>query len=81
MGKKVNISKKPENRVLNTEQKVDQWVNNRTTDFEEQEEAKEKKRLTLDIPKSLHQKIKFKAVKEGETMANMLRKLLEKNYK
>ena len=81
MGKKVNISKKPENRVLNTEQKVDQWVNNRTTDFEEQEEAKETKRLTLDIPKSLHQKIKFKSVEEGETMANMLRKLLEKNYK
>ena len=81
MGKKVNISKKPENRVLNTEQKVDQWVNNRTTDFEEQEEAKETKRLTLDIPKSLHQKIKYKEVEEGETMANMLRKLLEKNYK
>lgn len=81
MVKKVNINKKPDNKFLNTEQKVDQWVSDRTTGFEQQEDTEETKRLTLDIPKSLHQKIKFKAVEEGETMANMLRKLLEENYK
>lgn len=26
MVKKVNINKKPDNKILNTEQKVDQWV-------------------------------------------------------
>ena len=81
MVKKVNINKKPDNKFLNTEQKVDQWVSDRTTGFEQEEDTEETKRLTLDIPKSLHQKIKFKAVEEGETMANMLRKLLEENYK
>ena len=81
MVKKVNINKKPDNKFLNTEEKVDQWVSDRTTGFEQQEDTEETKRLTLDIPKSLHQKIKFKAVEEGETMANMLRKLLEENYK
>ncbi|WP_346294217.1 hypothetical protein [Sphaerothrix gracilis] len=44
-------------------------------------ESKEKlKRLTLDIPESLHRKIKGKAVMEGVTMIEMLRELLEENY-
>ena len=81
MVKKVNFSKKPDNKILNTEHKAAQWINDRTTDFGEQEHMEDIKRLTLDIPKSLHQKIKFKAVEEGETMANMLRKLLEEHYK
>ena len=38
------------------------------------------KRLTLDIPESLHRRIKGKAVMEGVTMVNMLRELLEENY-
>lgn len=38
------------------------------------------KRLTLDIPDSLHRKIKGKAVAEGVTMVEMLRDLLEKPY-
>lgn len=45
------------------------------------EEAPEAmKRLTLDIPESLHRRIKGKAVMEGVTMVNMLRELLEENY-
>jgi predicted DNA binding CopG/RHH family protein len=39
------------------------------------------KRLTLDIPESLHRRIKGKAVMEGVTMVNMLRELLEETYK
>ena len=38
------------------------------------------KRLTLDIPETLHRRIKGKAVMEGVTMVNMLRKLLEETY-
>lgn len=38
------------------------------------------KRLTLDIPESLHRKIKMKAVSEGVAMVDMLRELLEKHY-
>lgn len=38
------------------------------------------KRLTLDIPEPLHRRIKGRAVMEGVTMVNMLRKLLEEIY-
>lgn len=45
------------------------------------EAPKEKiKRLTLDIPESLHRRIKGKAVMEGTTMVDMLRALLEETY-
>ena len=38
------------------------------------------KRLTLDIPETLHRRIKGRAVMEGVTMVNMLRKLLDETY-
>lgn len=38
------------------------------------------KRLTLDIPESLHRRIKGKAVMEGTTMVEMLRELLIETY-
>lgn len=38
------------------------------------------KRLTLDIPETLHRRIKGRAVMEGVTMVNMLRELLEETY-
>ena len=76
--KKVNISKKPDNKVSN----IDQWVTERRTDSTQPEQTVEKmKRLTLDIPESLHQAIKLKAVEQGVTMANMLRALLEEHYR
>jgi predicted DNA binding CopG/RHH family protein len=42
--------------------------------------SRKMKRLTLDIPESLHRAIKKKAVEDGETMADQLRSLLEKHY-
>ena len=38
------------------------------------------KRLTLDLPEDLHRAIKHRAVEEGVTMVDMLRKLLEEQY-
>ncbi len=38
------------------------------------------KRLTLDIPESLHRAIKHQAVDAGVTMADLLRELLEQHY-
>ena len=38
------------------------------------------KRLTLDLPEGLHRAIKRRAVEEGVTMVDMLRKLLEEQY-
>ena len=74
---------------------LNEWVENREVPVTEKatltpepeptplkpEEPKEKmKRLTLDIPESLHRRIKGKAVLEGVTMVEMLRELLEKTY-
>jgi len=39
------------------------------------------KRLTLDLPESLHRTIKRKAVEQGVTMAQMLRALLSQHYR
>ncbi len=39
------------------------------------------KRLTLDIPEELHRSIKLKAVTQGVSMVDLLRTLLEENYR
>lgn len=81
--KKVNFNAKPkQEKPVN----VDEWVANRNSETVNSkslsEEAPEKiKRLTLDIPESLHRAIKRKAVEDGETMADQLRSLLEEHYR
>jgi len=42
--------------------------------------GEKRKRLTLDLPEGLHRAIKRRAVEEGVTMVDMLRKLLEEQY-
>ena len=79
--KKVNFNAKPkQDKPAN----VDEWVVNRdlkAVDSKSKEAAKKIKRLTLDIPESLHRAIKRKAVEDGETMADQLRSLLEEHYR
>lgn len=68
--KQVQIPRKPS---------ADQWVTQgreRTTTAEQK-----MKRLTLDLPEGLHRAIKLRAVSEGVTIADMLRKLLEEHYR
>ncbi|MGR3278811.1 hypothetical protein ACSYAD_27460 [Acaryochloris marina NIES-2412] len=79
--KKVSFGTKP--KVVKPD--VDDWVETRTTASEvpvdkSVEAAEKMKRLTLDIPESLHRAIKGKAVVEGRTMVEMLRELLEDTY-
>jgi predicted DNA binding CopG/RHH family protein len=81
--KKVTIGLKP-----GTQEKpasLDDWVTHRTkveapTEEAPTEASLKMKRLTLDIPESLHRAIKRKAVEEGVTMAEQLRALLLKHY-
>lgn len=83
--KKVNFNAKPSQNQPKT---IDDWVENRDTEsnVSKPQESKPEaasvkmKRLTLDIPESLHRAIKKKAVEDGETMADQLRSLLEKHY-
>lgn len=81
--KKVNFNAKPKKeKPVN----VDEWVADRDSKAVNSKSSLETppekiKRLTLDIPESLHRAIKRKAVEDGETMADQLRSLLEKHYK
>jgi hypothetical protein len=76
--KKVSIGTKP---IPSVSSNVDQWVETRTVETETFPQEKPKmKRLTLDIPETLHRAIKMKSVEQGVPMADLLRGLLESNY-
>lgn len=83
-GKKVSFGRKP--GVVEPTVDVEGWVTNREALAEveqtlEPEPQPEKiKRLTLDIPESLHKAIKLKATGDGVTMVELLRELLETHY-
>ena len=72
--KKVNFGKKPKPVDM------EQWVSDREALTPQQEQPEKMKRLTLDIPESLHKAIKRQAVDSGVTMADLLRDLLEQHY-
>ena len=83
--KKVNISKKP---GVKEPVDLEQWVSDQSSVGSEanrykvtpQQQTEKMKRLTLDIPESLHKAIKRQAVDAGVTMADLLRELLEQHY-
>ena len=43
-------------------------------------DSTKQKRLTIDIPESLHRKIKVACAKRGVTMATEVRRMLEKRF-
>ena len=66
MTKKLDIGLRPTAR-----KSADEWV---TTRSETPPPAKEKtKRLTVDMPQTLHRDFKLKAVSENEDMAELIR--------
>lgn len=71
MSKKVTFGVKPE-LVRADPAKVDEWVNIRDQDA--------MKRLTIDIPASLHARIKSQCALRGVKMADEVRELLEKQF-
>jgi predicted DNA binding CopG/RHH family protein len=84
--KKVTIGAKPSS--VSDPAQLDQWVSERgesdgaeSQSLESAPESVKMKRLTLDIPEDLHKAIKTRAVVEGVPMANMLRSLLDQNYR
>jgi hypothetical protein len=65
--KKVTFGGKPTSgRIANS---PDEWVSGEPT-----------KRLTIDIPLSLHQRVKSQCALEGANMAEVVRGLLEKRF-
>lgn len=73
MSKKVSIGMRPTNVM--EEVKADAWVENRNT-----KEIEPMKRLTIDVPESLHRKIKAQCAMRGTKIADEVRELLLKKY-
>ena len=71
MTKKVSFGPKPTTKEA-SKTTADDWVDSRA--------AEETKRLTLDLPASLHKRIKTTCAMRGTKMTDEIRKLLEENY-
>jgi hypothetical protein len=72
MAKKVAISTQPATKVLPAT--AAQWVDNVP------DNAKAMKRLTIDLPESLHKRIKATCAARGVKMADEIRRLLEEHF-
>jgi hypothetical protein len=76
MSKKVSISPKPSNRPFSAD--ADKWVEHRETPTATA--AEPMKRLTIDVPESLHRIIKTTCATRGSKMVDEIRDILEKHY-
>ena len=75
MNKKVTIGTKPTARAAPAAA-VDSWVENR----EDDNDPKSMKRLTIDIPESLHRAIKSQCAMRGTKIADEVREILLQKY-
>jgi hypothetical protein len=71
--KKITIGTKP--TTTSGHHTSDAWVADRQTTTVESN-----KRLTIDVPLSLHQKVKSQCALKGENMADVIRELLERHF-
>jgi predicted membrane GTPase involved in stress response len=72
--KKVSIGTKPTNNIAPVT--ADAWVENRSNG----EEPEPMKRLTIDVPESLHRTIKTQCAMRGTKIADEVRELLLQKY-
>lgn len=73
--KKVRIGTKPSGKPATNAADKDAWVASRSTDTPEP-----MKRLTIDVPASLHRAIKAQCAMRGTKIANEVRDLLLQKY-
>lgn len=74
--KKVSISSKPDrSRKPTAEAAAEAWVAERQADGNEPT-----KRLTIDVPFSLHRRMKAQCALDGVNMADVVRELLDERF-
>jgi DNA polymerase III delta subunit len=71
--KKISIGTKPTNKPVVPA--ADAWVDNRAAD-----EVTPMKRLTIDVPESLHRSIKAACAMRGSKISDEVRELLLQKY-
>lgn len=76
MSKKVSFAAKPSSRAESGA--ADKWVTERTAPGAE--DSARLQRLTIDIPVSLHRRIKVACAKRGTKISDEVRALLDRNY-
>ena len=72
--KKISIGAKPTNKT--TPAAADAWVESRSNG----DEPEQMKRLTIDVPESLHRQIKTACAQRGTKIADEVRELLLQKY-
>jgi len=72
--KKVRIGGKPTNTTVPVA--ADAWVESRSSD----DASGQMKRLTIDVPESLHRQIKTSCAQRGTKIADEVRELLLQKY-
>jgi hypothetical protein len=91
MGKTVNIGKRPSARP--SAEDIDKWIEGQGETGEQppsvaatppkvkaSKPIAKMKRLTIDIPDSLHRRVKSQCGQDGLRMADVIRDLLEKRF-
>lgn len=77
--KKISITTKPTN--VQSETNLDSWISQGKESLDDAEPASEKiKRLTIDIPESLHRIIKSQCASRGNKIVDEIRELLLQKY-
>lgn len=77
MSKKIQIGAKPTAQAATG---ADEWVENRAAAGATAEAAEPMKRLTIDVPESLHRLIKTTCAQRGTKIADEVRDLLIRNF-
>ena len=91
MGKTVNIGKRPTARPSTEE--IDKWIEGQgeqensappapvaAPKVKASKATLKMKRLTIDIPDSLHRRVKSRCGQDGLRMADVIRELLDKRF-
>lgn len=78
-GKKVAFAAKPNSQSA-TNANPDAWVEYRKMVEEPASSVENMKRLTIDIPVWMHQRLKSDCALRGVKMADEIREMLEKRY-
>ena len=76
MAKKVSFGAKPVEKSV----AVEQWVESREPVAGEAAAGEAMKRLTIDLPESLHKRVKAGCAMRGVKMADEIRRLLETHF-
>ena len=81
MSKKVSIGTRPSTRQTPAPASADEWVGSRgVTAGMPATPSEPTKRLTIDLPESLHRRVKVGCAMEGTSVAAEVRAFLERRF-